>query len=116
MAGAAALAVDGRRARLTGLPEAVIEGVLFGLLSPGRSLEPGSLFDDGGPARQDAPLARNLGDYLDDCERAYLLRELARHEWHMGHTAKAIGISRKGLWERLRRLQVDPKGLRDGEA
>ena len=32
------------------------------------------------------------------------LQELTRHDWQMTKTASAIGISRKKLWERLRRL------------
>ena len=34
------------------------------------------------------------------------LQELKRYDWQMTKTAAAIGISRKNLWERLRRLNL----------
>ena len=46
-----------------------------------------------------------LSNCLEECERQYLLQELTRHDWQMTKTASAIGISRKNLWERLRRLE-----------
>jgi DNA-binding NtrC family response regulator len=45
-----------------------------------------------------------LENCLEECERQYLLQELTKHDWQMSRTASAIGISRKNLWERLRRL------------
>ena len=47
-----------------------------------------------------------LSTCLEECERQYLLQELARNDWQMARTAVAIGISRKNLWERLRRLKL----------
>jgi DNA-binding NtrC family response regulator len=47
-----------------------------------------------------------LSNCLEECERQYLLQELTRHDWQMTKTASAIGISRKNLWERLRRLNL----------
>jgi len=47
-----------------------------------------------------------LSNCLEECERQYLLQELTRHDWQMTKTASAIGISRKNLWERLRRLKL----------
>ena len=47
-----------------------------------------------------------LSNCLEECERQYLLQELTRHDWQMTKTAAAIGISRKNLWERLRRLNL----------
>jgi two-component system, NtrC family, response regulator AtoC len=34
---------------------------------------------------------------------------LDRHEWHMTHTAEALGITRKTLWEKMRRLGIQPR-------
>jgi len=43
-------------------------------------------------------------------------RRTLAHEWQMTMTAQAIGISRKNLWERLRRLHlVAPKRALDRE-
>ena len=47
-----------------------------------------------------------LSNCLEECERQYLLQELTRNDWQMTKTANDIGISRKNLWERLRRLNL----------
>lgn len=88
------------------------------VLTPGTVLDPNAFFD-GGKDVQDSPGASaTLAAYLLECERGYLLQELTGHDWHMANTAAAIGISRKNLWERLRRLnlQIPGRVLRgDGE-
>ena len=81
------------------------------VLTPGTTLDPHLLFDEeqahgdcgvaGGCGGVERP---TLSNCLEDCERQYLLQELTRHDWQMAKTAAAIGISRKNLWERLRRL------------
>jgi DNA-binding NtrC family response regulator len=52
------------------------------------------------------PGSESLADYLMACERDYLLLVLDRHDGHMTHAAEALGITRKTLWEKLRRLGV----------
>ena len=81
------------------------------VLTPGNTLDPQVLFDEEQACAEcgvgvncvgvDQPTLTNC---LEECERQYLLQELTRHDWHMNRTASAIGISRKNLWERLRRL------------
>jgi DNA-binding NtrC family response regulator len=81
------------------------------VLTSGSTLEPTVLFDEE-QARADRGVGGScvgvdqptLADCLGECERQYLLQELTRHDWQMSRTATAIGISRKNLWERLRRL------------
>ena len=80
------------------------------VMTPGNVLDPNSLFDDATDAERSSSTPLTLAGFLHDCERRYLLQELTRHEWHMGQTAKAIGISRKNLWERLRRLDLQAPG------
>lgn len=80
------------------------------VLTPGTVLDPHALFDDASEAERVGATPLTLASFLQDCERRYLLQELTRHEWHMGQTAKAIGISRKNLWERLRRLDLHMSG------
>lgn len=48
----------------------------------------------------------DLSHYLHECERRYILNALNRHQRHMGHTAAALGISRKNLWEKMRKLEI----------
>lgn len=81
------------------------------VLTPGNTLDPNVLFDEE-QACEDCGVGVNcvgvaqptLSNCLEECERQYLLQELTRNDWQMTKTAAAIGISRKSLWERLRRL------------
>ena len=51
----------------------------------------------------------NLNRYLFACERAHVTRALERNDWHIGHTAGSLGISRKNLWEKMKKLQIHEK-------
>lgn len=53
-----------------------------------------------------AESADELQDYLRTCERAHILRALEKFNWHIGHTAAGLGISRKNLWEKMRKLDI----------
>ncbi len=83
------------------------------VLTPGNTLDPVVLFDEE-QACGDCGIGANclgvaqptLSNCLEECERQYLLQELTRNDWQMSKTAGAIGISRKNLWERLRRLKL----------
>lgn len=83
------------------------------VLTPGNTLDPQVLFDEE-QACGDCGIGVNcvgverptLSNCLEECERQYLLQELTRYGWQMSKTAAAIGISRKNLWERLRRLNL----------
>ena len=50
------------------------------------------------------PAFPSLADYLMACERDYLQVALDNHGWHMTHTAEALGITRKTLWEKMRQI------------
>jgi DNA-binding NtrC family response regulator len=83
------------------------------VLTPGTLLDPQVLFDEqqaGGDCGFGSSCVGvnrpSLSTCLEECERQYLLKELVRHDWQMAKTAAAIGISRKNLWERLRRLKL----------
>jgi DNA-binding NtrC family response regulator len=47
-----------------------------------------------------------LDAYLRDQERNFIRQALARHDWQITQTAEALGISRKNLWERMKRLGI----------
>jgi len=69
------------------------------------------LFERPAPAlagQQD--LASSLRDYLSEGERDFILRVLVEGQWQMQVCADSLGISRKNLWERMRRLGID-KGI-----
>jgi DNA-binding NtrC family response regulator len=71
-------------------------------------LEPRDLFEDrlGEVATQLDEQIPTLADYLQRCERDYVVRALERHSWQINDTASTLGISRKNLWERMRRLHI----------
>ena len=54
----------------------------------------------------------NLGAYLQECERKYIVQALVLHEGHIGHSAESLGISRKSLWEKMRKLGIKSSGDR----
>ena len=56
------------------------------------------------------PESESLNEYLMACERDYLSLILERHGGHMTKAAEALGITRKTLWEKLRRLGIKAKG------
>jgi len=78
------------------------------ILSGRTVVEPDDLFE--APAVESASVAvegdAKLSDYLERCERYFILETLDRHGWQIGATAKVLGISRKSLWERMRRLAI----------
>ncbi len=91
------------------------------VLTPGTVIDPQLLFDDGAsiaPGATEPAPPQSLSSYLEDCERAYLIQRLTAHKWQMTNTAADIGISRKNLWERLRRLAITPpaRGVHDEPA
>jgi DNA-binding NtrC family response regulator len=47
-----------------------------------------------------------LSDYLQACERRYIERALRINSGRISDTAAALGISRKNLWEKMKKLQL----------
>ncbi|RZI40425.1 sigma-54-dependent Fis family transcriptional regulator [Herbaspirillum sp. HC18] len=84
------------------------------ILSGAKDLEVEDLFEDASLPRLGAAAiapGADLNRYLHECERRYILNALERHQRHMGNTAAALGISRKNLWEKMRKLDIsaEPK-------
>jgi DNA-binding NtrC family response regulator len=66
-------------------------------------------------AQTDSPVAAammdnggSLGDYLNQCERKYLENRLIANAWRIGETATSLGIGRKSLWEKMKKLAIEP--------
>ena len=78
------------------------------LLSHDRWIDPELLASDdadsdaAAPAREPAAPQR-LDEFLREQERDHIQRVLAQHAGQITATATALGISRKSLWERMRR-------------
>ena len=48
----------------------------------------------------------SLGDYVERCERLLVIQRLDDFNWQITKTAQSLGITRKSLWERMKRLGV----------
>ncbi len=94
------------------------------ILSNNQLLENDAFFDEGfmNSAHAQEAVEVSAGDgtlthYLRDCERKFIVQALENNHWHFGVTAAALGISRKNLWEKMKKLdmhsdkQVEDKGL-----
>lgn len=68
-------------------------------------LTPESLMDELAGGAIETP-SDTLGDYLSGHERDYILRALASQNWQIQETANLLGISRKNLWEKMRKLDI----------
>lgn len=52
------------------------------------------------------PESYDLSRYLKGCEREFITQALEAHQGRMGNTAQALGISRKSLWEKIRKFDL----------
>jgi DNA-binding NtrC family response regulator len=77
------------------------------ILSPEPELEPQALFDDvPNDAVARAQASGTLDQYIRECERSYIEHALLHCNGQIGQTARHLGISRKNLWEKMKRLQI----------
>ncbi|MBI5279885.1 MAG: sigma-54-dependent Fis family transcriptional regulator [Burkholderiales bacterium] len=87
------------------------------ILSAEPVLEPASLFENwpqGSAAQEKA--ASTLEQYIRECERGYILQSLQRCQGKIAQTATYLGISRKNLWEKMKRLQIEARASEADEA
>ncbi len=56
----------------------------------------------------------SLNDHLQACERKYIEEALAINNRRIGDTAASLGISRKNLWQKMKKLQINAAD-EDGE-
>jgi DNA-binding NtrC family response regulator len=79
------------------------------ILSHKSLLTPDLLFGEGTPpAPEPEHDFATLNDYLQACERGFIERVLRSHGGRIAETAADLGISRKNLWEKMRKLQIHP--------
>lgn len=80
------------------------------LLNARGPLQPEALFEELPPALDTTK--ETLDEHLRVFERQYILRVLASHEGHgrITRAAATLGISRKNLWERMKRLGIPASG------
>jgi DNA-binding NtrC family response regulator len=79
------------------------------ILTEGATLAPEALFEE--PSLRQVASFRagdSLNEYLQACERTYLQRTLERNGGQITASAAELGISRKNLWEKMRKLGLRP--------
>jgi DNA-binding NtrC family response regulator len=50
---------------------------------------------------------RGLRGSVEDAERNAILETLVRNDWAISKSATVLGISRKNLWEKMRRYRIE---------
>ena len=50
---------------------------------------------------------RGLRGSVEEAERTAIVEALVRNDWAISRTAQFLGISRKNLWEKMRRYQIE---------
>jgi DNA-binding NtrC family response regulator len=76
------------------------------IMASGPVLGPEAFFGEGLTTWTPPTSDGNLAAYLQECERNYIAQALVLNDGHMTHTAESLGISRKGLWDKMRRLGI----------
>ena len=66
-----------------------------------------------GGAQQSSASIDSLNEYLQSCERKYIEEALAINNGRIGDTAASLKISRKNLWQKMKKLQIH--GADEGE-
>ncbi|MCF8199016.1 MAG: sigma-54 dependent transcriptional regulator [Sulfuritalea sp.] len=66
-----------------------------------------NLFGSSGDCVLESDVQRQpLSNHLQECERAYIRRALTECDGRIADTAALLGISRKNLWEKMRKLEM----------
>jgi DNA-binding NtrC family response regulator len=76
------------------------------IMAAGPVLGPEAFFGEGLTTWTPPAADGNLAAYLQECERNYIAQALLLNEGHITRTAESLGISRKGLWDKMRRLGI----------
>jgi len=84
------------------------------ILAQGRVLDAEAFFEEGVALLPSGVAAPTLAEHMARVERDYLTRALGRCGNHMGRTALELGISRKNLWEKMRKLGMRGEAGEDG--
>lgn len=76
------------------------------ILSRNATLTAQDLFGEQVPVTDREATAASLADHLHACEKKYIEDSLQTNDGHIAETATALGISRKNLWEKMKKLGI----------
>lgn len=77
------------------------------MLSSSPVLWPADFSDEVEDPSDSCTVTAMLGSHMRDCERSYIEAQLFAHDWNCSRTAISLGISRKNLWEKMRKLGIE---------
>ena len=69
-----------------------------------RPLQTEASFFEVPPKQAKCMNAESLSDHMYDCERRYIEQVLKNNAGRIGKSAAALGISRKNLWAKMKKL------------
>ncbi len=79
------------------------------MLSSSPVLWPADLIEEWESQSDGTEVSAVLGSYMQDCERSHIEAQLLAHDWNCSRTAISLGISRKNLWEKMRKLGIESR-------
>jgi len=79
------------------------------ILTNGATVSVAALFGNEDEAEESVPAS--LADFVAQSERRYIARTLDECVGHLGNTAAALGISRKNLWEKMKKLGLSSNAV-----
>jgi two-component system nitrogen regulation response regulator NtrX len=56
---------------------------------------------------EEAPAERTLAQFRDDAERAFIAARLRENHWNLAETARALGIPRSNLYNKIEKYGID---------
>ncbi len=84
------------------------------IFATGPTLSITDLFGGGTTADGDQAGPESLAEFVQACERRYIEQTLADNGWRIKETALALSITRKNLWEKMRKYGI--RSAADDEA
>lgn len=82
------------------------------ILCENGTIGPGVLF--GSDGSEPVHAAASLADFIAQSEKRFISKALEDHDGHLGRTAGALGISRKNLWEKMKKLGLSSPSQNGG--
>lgn len=70
----------------------------------------GELIDE----HPDPETPESLAEFVHACERRFIEQALASNDWRIKETASLLGITRKNLWEKMKKMGIHAPASEDG--
>jgi len=85
------------------------------IFSPRTTLTITDLFGDAVSDQHEQTTPESLAEFVHACERRYIEQALATNGWRIKETAAVLGITRKNLWEKMRKYEIESPSDKEGD-